>query len=110
MIYGGDFEYEDATQYFQNIDAMIETINSLVSFERNFLRRFRLFHNRIVHRERRNSMCIIPLPLVLSRLYQKKNVHGHHEKEILCLTHIVHMPFGQDFIHQDRELNSMNDH
>lgn len=30
MIYGGDFEYEDATQYFQNIDAMIETINKLV--------------------------------------------------------------------------------
>ncbi|CAF3219791.1 unnamed protein product [Rotaria socialis] len=27
VIYGGDFEYEDATQYFQNIDAMIDTIN-----------------------------------------------------------------------------------
>lgn len=30
LIYGGDFEYEDATKYFQNIDAMIETINNLV--------------------------------------------------------------------------------
>lgn len=29
VIYGGDFEYEDATQYFQNIDAMIETINAV---------------------------------------------------------------------------------
>ncbi|UJR27289.1 hypothetical protein I4U23_008584 [Adineta vaga] len=29
VIYGGDFEYEDATQYFQNIDAMISTINNL---------------------------------------------------------------------------------
>ncbi|CAF1567664.1 unnamed protein product [Rotaria magnacalcarata] len=29
VIYGGDFEYEDATQYFQNIDAMIDTINNL---------------------------------------------------------------------------------
>lgn len=32
LIYGGDFEYEDATQYFQNIDAMIDTINSMVSW------------------------------------------------------------------------------
>lgn len=42
MIYGGDFEYEDATQYFQNIDAMIDTINKLVgvheqSSEENFI-------------------------------------------------------------------------
>lgn len=29
-MYGGDFEYEDATQYYQNIDAMIDTINGLV--------------------------------------------------------------------------------
>ncbi|CAF3366663.1 unnamed protein product [Rotaria sp. Silwood1] len=29
VIYGGDFEYEDATQYFQNIDAMIDTINNI---------------------------------------------------------------------------------
>ncbi|CAF3621096.1 unnamed protein product, partial [Rotaria sp. Silwood2] len=33
VIYGGDFEYEDATQYFQNIDAMIDTINSIVGFD-----------------------------------------------------------------------------
>ncbi|CAF0757101.1 unnamed protein product [Adineta ricciae] len=29
VVYGGDFEYEDATQYFQNVDAMISTINSI---------------------------------------------------------------------------------
>ncbi|CAF1239524.1 unnamed protein product [Rotaria sordida] len=29
ILYGGDFEYEDATQYFQNIDAMIDTINNI---------------------------------------------------------------------------------
>jgi hypothetical protein len=37
VLYGGDFEYEDATQYFQNIDAMIETINNIVCL--NFKKR-----------------------------------------------------------------------
>ena len=112
VIYGGDFEYEDATQYYQNIDAMIDTIHSLVwltSITILHINNRDVSNSKIGQMSRRSSTCTTQHRLAFCMLSRKRTALGQRAKAIFSRTPIVHTPFGLDSTPRDPASSSTND-